>query len=430
MFGPITEATFSSIADRGHRVWLVGAACRAHLADGPEPPCIEVITDAPEAIQRETEAALLSLYPDARVLCYPMAGSLEDALRRRILTLEAVAVAPTGDVVDPFAGQADHAAGELRTIEAPDRIFREDPISLLRVAASLAWVDHVPSGELKRFSSRDAGNILDCRKRKAEWAPIMNNLLMGPRIEPALQWMYDTRLLGFCMPEVTAMVGFHTSCRVHHKDIWDHTKIVTQKAAPNLVVRWAALCHDIGKIWTRRVNKQGKVHFFRHEEHGAMLFESIGYRFGLSEDLIERVSYVIEQHSRVNLYEEEWSDSAVRRLIRDTEGRLKELVLFSRADFTTKHKGRIAAIHKSLAELTGRIEEVRTLDAKVPALPKGLGNAVIQRFGLRPSRLLGDLMKRLESQVEAKNLPGQAPADVYLTWLADDAQSQADMAGQ
>ena len=226
------------------------------------------------------------------------------------------------------------------------------------------------------------------------------------------------------------MVGFHSTCRVHHKDIWDHTKIVTQKAAPNLVVRWAALCHDIGKVWTRRVNKQSKVHFFRHEEHGAMLFESIGYRFGLTEELIGRVSYVIEQHSRVNLYEEEWSDSAVRRLIRDTEGRLGELILFSRADFTTKHKGRIAAIHKSLAELEQRIEEVRALDARVQPLPTGLGNAIIERFGLRPSRLVGDLMKRLEAQVDAGVLPIQGDDSVYLTWLADDPQSQADMAAQ
>jgi len=247
---------------------------------------------------------------------------------------------------------------------------------------------------------------------------------MGRAIEPALQLLFETRVLQFLMPEVAAMVGFEKSCAAHHKDIWDHTKLVTQKASRHLVVRWAALCHDIGKIWTRSVNRNGKVHFFRHEDHGALLFESIAHRVRLSETLTRRVSYLIANHSRVNLYEEDWTDSAVRRLIRQTAGHLDDLLLFSKADFTTKRKSKIAAMQRHLASLESRIAEIHALDAKQPALNKGIGAAIITHFELSPSKAVGDLKRLLEQNIERGELPERADEDVYLSWLRTSATAR------
>ena len=215
------------------------------------------------------------------------------------------------------------------------------------------------------------------------------------------------------------MVGFDKTCAVHHKDIWDHTKIVTQKAVPDLVVRWAALCHDIGKIWTRTVNKSGKVHFFRHEDHGALLFEGIAHRVGLPQWLTDRVSYLIANHSRVNLYQDDWTDSAVRRLIRETENHLPDLLAFSKADFTTKREARIEEMRRLLADLEARILRVAEEDAKEPPLSKGLGNTLMVRFGLPPCRLIGDLKKTLEETIARGDLTARAEDAYYVDWIQD-----------
>ena len=222
------------------------------------------------------------------------------------------------------------------------------------------------------------------------------------------------------MPEIAAMVDFEKSCSAHHKDIWDHTKQVTQKTKLELVVRWAALCHDIGKVWTRTVTRNGKVHFFRHEEHGTLLFESIATRFKLNTKLSYRVAYVIRHHSRVNLYRSDWTDSAVRRLIRESEGHLDELITFSKADYTTKRQDRIAEMQSQISDLESRIVTLSEEDAKVPPLPSGLGVAIMKNFQLAPSPLIGELKRLLETAVESGELPERADDALYLGWLKDD----------
>jgi poly(A) polymerase len=341
---------------------------------------------------------------------------IETILARRGFTIEAIATNLGGEVVDPYSGLKHLETEKMRTIQSPDKAFRTDPISLLRMARLVSETGCQPSQDMRRLAARDSGNILDVEDR-ADWGREINGLLMGKAIEPALQLLFDTRVLRFLMPEVAAMVDFEKSCTVHHKDIWDHTKLVTQKASRHLVVRWAALCHDIGKVWTRSVNRQGKVHFFRHEEHGALLFESIAHRVRLQEALTSRVSYLIANHSRVNLYEEDWTDSAVRRLIRQNEGHLGDLLLFSQADFTTKRKSRIAAMQRHLASLESRIEDIRALDAKSPPLNKGIGDAIISNFSLTPCKAVGDLKRLLEHRIEFGELPERAENQVYLSWL-------------
>ena len=200
---------------------------------------------------------------------------------------------------------------------------------------------------------------------------------------------------------------------------------MTCKTERNLVVRWSALCHDIGKVWTRSVSKQGQVHFFRHEDHGALLFESIAHRFGLSQPLTDCVAYVIRNHSRVNLYQEDWTDSAVRRLIRQTEGHLNDLLAFSKADYTTKNTTRIRQMERSLEDIQRRITEIRAHDAKKPVLNKGVGVAIMEHFQLRPSRTVGDLKQLLAVTIDEGKLPERADDSVYLEWLVNQPEAVA-----
>ena len=419
-----TQAIEALLAGRGHRVWRVGAAAWAQLAGHATPPFVELLTDAGPEACAEIMALAADLVDTTPVHLQPLRGSLETTLGLRGFTVDAIAVSD-GEVVDPTGGLEHLEAGILRTIRPPDRVFRDMPVLLLSMARLIAWTGATPSTELRRFATRDSGNVLDVPGRRGAWGRELTGLLLGPRVDRGLQWLYETRVLGFVAPEVAAMIGFDKTCTVHHKDMWDHTKKVTRKAAPDPVVRWAALCHDIGKVWTRTVTREGKVHFFRHEEHGALLFEGIAHRVGLTAELTARVSYLIENHSRVNLYEGDWTDSAVRRLIRDTEGHLQDLLTFSKADYTTKRTARIEEMVRLLSELEERIARIREGDAREPPLNRGVGNAIMEHFQLAPGRAIGDLKRLLEAAIAAGELPEREEDAVYLRWLADSPDAQA-----
>lgn len=408
---------------RGSRLWLRGASARASLL-GVSTAEVDLLTDAStttiaevlgeECVRGESSPIYVTALGEQ---------SLVERLSSFGYTIDAIAIdTADGTVTDPHGGASHLASGSLRTIAAPDIAFRDDPLLLLRLARLVSETGFAPSSEIRRLATRDAGNILDTRHRHGEWGVELNRLLAGANIERALQLLLETRLLAFLMPEVAALVGFDKTCAAHHKDIWEHTKLVTQKSAPDPVVRWTALCHDIGKIWTRSVTKGGKVHFFRHEEHGALLFEGVAHRVGLDPTLTGRVSYVIENHSRVNLYQDEWTDSAVRRLIRDTGGHLPDLIAFSKADFTTKREAKIAELKRQMAELEVRIERIVREDATPAPLSKGIGVAIMEHYGLRPSRLVGELKRLLEVAIEAGELPARSDDVTYLAWF--DAQPE------
>lgn len=418
-------------ASRGSRVWLLGSSARASLAIRASVE-VDLLTDAStESIASVLADDLVSGASEPIYVASLGELSLPDRLATFGFSIDAIAIdLADGTVTDPHGGVAHLASGSIRTIAAPDTAFRDDPVLLLRFARLVSETGFVASSELRRLATRDAGNILDTRHRHAEWGGELNRLLAGAHIERALQLLLETRLLAFLMPEVAALVGFDKTCSVHHKDIWEHTKLVTQKSTPDPVVRWTALCHDIGKIWTRSVTKGGKVHFFRHEEHGALLFEGIAHRVGLAPALAKRVSYVIENHSRVNLYQDEWTDSAVRRLIRDTGGHLPDLIAFSKADFTTKREAKIAELKRQMTELEVRIERIVREDATPAPLSKGIGVAIMEHFGLRPSRLVGELKRLLEVAIDAGELPARGDDATYLAWFDGQPELLARVAAE
>ena len=247
----------------------------------------------------------------------------------------------------------------------------------------------------------------------------VERVLMGRNPEAGLDALLALGALEALLPEVKALVGFGDG-EWRHKDVWKHTKQVVRQAVPRTEVRWAALLHDIGKVKTRRIDANGEVHFFGHAEVGASMFDRMQRRIPLftgEEALATQVRFLILHHLRASQYDASWTDSAVRRFAREMGGGLCDLLDLSRADITTKRPERKKRGLDAISELARRVREIQEMDAKVPPLPKGVGTAITERFGIPPSPRLGELMRALKTAVEEGRLDAQREASYYLDHL-------------
>ncbi|HWO08364.1 MAG TPA: HDIG domain-containing protein [Polyangiaceae bacterium] len=252
----------------------------------------------------------------------------------------------------------------------------------------------------------------------AEVRPRLDALLCARHADVGLEVLLQIGFINAVLPELAKVVGFGDG--ESHKDVWRHTKQVVIQCLPRLPVRWAALFHDIGKPRTRSVAPDGTVHFFHHAEEGARMFERLDRRLGLfavDPELGADIRFLVLHHQRAHQYEEDWTDSAVRRFARDVGGALDDLMALSRADMTTKRREKRRRFLFQLKDLQERIAALAAEDAKEPPLPKGLGDELMQAFGLPPSRLIGDLRRSLEAAVEAGELPPGQSAEVYIEFV-------------
>ena len=247
----------------------------------------------------------------------------------------------------------------------------------------------------------------------------LDAILVAKHAEPGLDALNEGGVLDAWLPEVAGLVGFGDG-EWRHKDVWKHTKQVVRQAVPRVPVRWGALLHDIGKPRTRSIDASGEVHFFGHAEVGAAMFRKrVSRRLGFDEALHERVHFLILYHLRASQYDGSWTDSAVRRFAREMGEGLDDLLALSRADITTKRPHRKKRGLRQISELAARIRDVQAADARVPPLPKGIGNAIMEAFGIPPSRKLGDVRKALEARCVAGDLEPGRDVEYYVAWLRD-----------
>jgi poly(A) polymerase len=249
----------------------------------------------------------------------------------------------------------------------------------------------------------------------------LDQLLLGRRPDLGLDALLEVGFLDAWLPEISAMVGFGDG-EFRHKDVWKHTKQVVWQSVPRLNVRWGALLHDIGKLKTRSVGDNGEVHFFGHSEVGASMFKKrVAKRLTFEGELYTRVHFLILNHLRASQYDGSWTDAAVRRFAREMGVGLKDLLDLSRADITTKRPEKKKRGLRQISELGKRIKALAVQDAKVAPLPKGLGTAISESFGVPPSKRLGDLRKELERRCECGDLPGGQDVDFYLAYMRTHA---------
>lgn len=239
--------------------------------------------------------------------------------------------------------------------------------------------------------------------------------LCGRYPEVAMQWLRDAGLLVHLLPELDATVAFSQEGGRRHKDVWEHTKAVVRQAVPRPAVRWAAVLHDIGKVPTRRFVGPGKVTFHGHAEEGVRMFRrGPAKRVGFPPELRERVEALILYHLRGGQYDGSWTDAAVRRFAHEMGPVLTDVLDLSRADVTSKRPGKRKKCLGLISELGRRIRELAELDARVPPLPAGLGNLLMEALALPPGKHIGALRTRLEQMCESGEIAERQAPEYYV----------------
>jgi poly(A) polymerase len=327
--------------------------------------------------------------------------SLEDDLRRRDFTMNAMAVSVTGDKTfsDPFGGLADLARGVLRTPGTPTESFADDPLRMLRAARFVSTLGVTVAPEVLAAMTAMADQLgrITAERIQAE----LNKLLLGAAPRNGLEVMVDTGLADAVLPELPAL-RMAADEHGEHKDVYAHTLQVLDQAidletdGPDLVLRWAALLHDIGKPATRAFAPGARVTFHHHEVVGARMARKRLKALRASNDLIDDVSQLVFLHLRFYGYRSsEWTDSAVRRYVVDAGPLLPRLHKLVRSDCTTRNKRKAAALsaaYDALEERIAALKEQEELDSIRPDLD---GNQIMEVLGIPPGRLVGQAYKHL-----------------------------------
>jgi poly(A) polymerase len=295
-------------------------------------------------------------------------------------------------------------------------VERNDPSWVLQQARRCALDERSPSGDV---TDAARNHVEACRALPPDLVrQELEAMLLGRGVHVALQWLHECGLLAVWLPELEATVDFSQEAGRRHKDVWEHTKQVVRQSVPRPAVRWAALLHDIGKVPTRTFTPDGGVHFHRHSEVGARMFEDVARRLRFDKPTKQKLKFLILHHLRPNQYDPSWTDSAVRRFDRELSAHLADLLDLSRADITSARPGKRQSALRNISELAARIQQLREEDAKLPPLPTGIGTVIMEHFSLPPSRQIGDLKRALELAVESGELEARREAEYYLAHVA------------
>ncbi|WP_438696058.1 CCA tRNA nucleotidyltransferase [Streptomyces alkaliphilus] len=352
--------------------------------------------------------------------------SIEGDLLRRDFTVNAMAVAlPEKTFIDPHGGLEDLARRRLRTPGAPEDSFTDDPLRMMRAARFASQLDFEvdPPTVAAMTAMAERIDIVSAERVRDE----LNKLVLGGRPRKGLALLVDTGLAARVLPELPAL-RLERDEHHRHKDVYEHSLTVLEQAialeddGPDLVLRLAALLHDIGKPRTRRFEKDGRVSFHHHEVVGAKMTRSRMGKLKYSNELIKDVSRLVELHLRFHGYGSgEWTDSAVRRYVRDAGPLLDRLHKLTRSDCTTRNKRKAAALSRSYDGLEKRIERLREqeeLDAIRPDLD---GNDIMRVLGIGPGPGVGRAYRHLlELRLEKGPLgPEGAEAALKEWWAAE-----------
>ncbi|HEX4728520.1 MAG TPA: CCA tRNA nucleotidyltransferase [Jatrophihabitans sp.] len=363
--------------------------------------------------------------------------SIEDDLRRRDFSMNAMAVSVHDrSFVDPYGGLADLARGILATPATPAESFGDDPLRMLRAARFVAQLGVSPSEEVFAAMVELAPEIgrITAERVQAE----LSKLLAGDYPRRGLELLVDSGLAEVVLPELPAL-RMAADEHGQHKDVYAHTLQVLDQAIeleradpdgpqPDLVLRWAALLHDIGKPETRRFVGSGgskQVTFHHHEVVGARLtrLRLKALRFG--KDQIEDIARLVFLHLRFYGYGRgEWTDSAVRRYVTDAGPLLPRLHKLVRSDTTTRNQRRAAilsATYDDLEERIARLAEQEELDAIRPDLD---GTEIMAILGIPPGPLVGRAYQHLLAlRMEHGPLSHDRAVAELTSWYAEQGRS-------
>ena len=429
---PVTDELGRRFADAGHRLALVGGPVRDALLDRPVRD-LDFTTDArPEqarallkgwadqawevgiafgtvgarkdGIDIEITTYRSEVYrSDSRKPEVTYGETLEDDLARRDFTVNAMAVElPDKTFVDPHDGLHDLAAGVLRTPGRPEDSFDDDPLRMMRAArfaAQLGFaVDPAVTTAIEAMSERIT--IVSAERVRDE----LVKLVCAPAPRAGLALLVDTGLAAHVLPELPRL-RLEVDEHHRHKDVYEHTLTVLEQAielespeeSPDLVLRLAAVMHDVGKPKTRRFERGGGVSFHHHEVVGAKLTAARMRALRFARDVTEDVARLVELHLRFHGYAEGgWTDSAVRRYVADAGPLLDRLHKLTRSDCTTRNRRKASALRQAYDDLEARIAALREREQLESIRPDLDGNEIMEILGVPPGPVVGQAWRHLK----------------------------------
>jgi poly(A) polymerase len=406
----VVDRVGHAFADNGKRIYLVGGTVRDELLGRPTRD-VDLTTDArppeikrlvglarPEAVfdvgeKFGTIGAIIAgikveittfrsekYAPRSRKPEVDFGISLEGDLARRDFTINAIARdALTGKIADPFDGLADLDQRLVRAVGNPDERFTEDPLRLLRAVRLTTELGFDIEPRTEHAIKRDAPALHDISKERV--FEELNRILESTTPGRGFRLVTDLGLAKEVLPELVELRATSQGRRM--KDVFAHTLAVLDRTPADLVLRWSALLHDIGKPRTFVQDESG-VHFPGHEVAGERIARSILNRLRMDQNSIVRVTRLVGLHMRANQYEDSWTDGAVRRLIRESDEDLERLLTLSMADVTSYRQAKVLAAADRVARLRercGRLEEEENVKAMHSPLD---GNDLMQLFGRGP----------------------------------------------
>lgn len=360
-------------------------------------------------------------HADSRKPDVSYATEVEADLSRRDFTVNAMALKlPGSEIIDPHDGLIDLAAGRLRTPLSPEESFSDDPLRMLRAARFLAGYNLVPDDDLvdavKKMASRL--EIVSMERVRDEF----NKLLVLDDPSAGLWFVCQTGLADYFLPELPGLSVEQDPIH-RHKDVLAHTIAVINNTEPDLILRMSALLHDIGKPATRQFGPKG-VQFHHHEVVGARMAKKRLTALKWPTDEMDAVVKLVELHLRFHTYSMGWTDSAIRRYVRDAGDELDRLNKLTRADCTTRNEAKAKRLADRMDKLEAeiaRLREQEELDAIRPDLD---GQQVMELLDLKPSRAVGQALNfLLELRLEEGPLGEEEATKRLLDWWASQSQN-------
>jgi poly(A) polymerase len=324
--------------------------------------------------------------------------TLEGDLGRRDFTINAMAMTlPGRAIVDPYGGRADLARGVLKTPGTPEASFSDDPLRMLRAARFAAQLDFEvdPAVVAAMTDMADRIEIVSAERIRDE----LVKLVLSEHPRRGLSLLVRTGLAERVLPELPAL-ALERDEHHRHKDVYEHTLTVLEQSidlesrlpggGPDLVSRLAALMHDVGKPQTRRFQGDGTVTFHHHDVVGAKLTRKRLRALRFSNDVVDAVSKLVELHLRFHGYGSgEWTDSAVRRYVRDAGDQLARLHVLTRADCTTRNKRKAERLRRAYDDLEARIARLAEQEELASIRPDLSGHQIMETLGIGPGRDVG-----------------------------------------